>query len=106
MNVAGIHKTHESVKIKNKMQPCNRIYYSKIYWRLNMLRAAYRSSSGAPNCIFNLWFIYPCGGWGLQFPPSLDNGRSAHEYINQRLQIRFGAPDDERYAPRKMLSLQ
>jgi len=33
------------------MQPCNRIYYSKIYWRLNMFRAAYRSSSGAQSCI-------------------------------------------------------
>jgi len=22
------------------MQPCNRIYFSKIYWRLNMFRAA------------------------------------------------------------------
>jgi len=21
------------------MQPCNRIYYSKVYWRLNMFRA-------------------------------------------------------------------
>jgi hypothetical protein len=30
------------------MQPCNRIYYSKIYWRLNMFQAAYNSSSGAP----------------------------------------------------------
>ena len=26
-----------------------------------MFRAAYRSTSGAPNCICNLWFIYPCG---------------------------------------------
>jgi len=43
------------------MQPCNRIYYSKIYCRLNMFRAAYRSSSGAPNCICSIWFIYPCG---------------------------------------------
>ena len=43
------------------MQPCNRIYYSKIYWRLNMFQAAYSSSSGAPNCICSLWFIYPCG---------------------------------------------
>ena len=40
------------------MQPCNRIYYSKIYWRLNMFRAAHRSSSGGPNCIRSLWFIY------------------------------------------------
>jgi hypothetical protein len=26
-----------------------------------MFRAAYRSSSGALNCICSLWFIYPCG---------------------------------------------
>jgi len=38
------------------MQPCNRIYYSKIYWRLNMFRAAHCSSSEAPNCICSLWF--------------------------------------------------
>jgi len=25
-----------SVEITNKMQPCNRIYYSTIHWRLNM----------------------------------------------------------------------
>jgi len=31
------------------MQTYNRIY--KVYWRLNTFRAAYRSSSGAPNCI-------------------------------------------------------
>jgi hypothetical protein len=43
------------------MQPCNRIYYSKIYWRFNMFQATYRSSSGAPNCICSLWFTYPCG---------------------------------------------
>jgi hypothetical protein len=45
------------------MQPCNRIYYFKIYWRLNMFWAAYRSSSGDPNYICSLWFIYPCGDW-------------------------------------------
>jgi hypothetical protein len=44
-------------------------------------------------------------GWE-QFLPSLDNGRSPHVYINRRLQIQFGAPDDERYAARNMLSLQ
>jgi hypothetical protein len=42
----------------------------------------------------------------LKFPPSLDNGRSPHGYINQRLQIQFGAPEDERYAARKMSILQ
>ena len=45
----------------NKMQLCNRIYYSKVYWRLNMFQAAHRSSSGAINCICSLWFIYTCG---------------------------------------------
>jgi hypothetical protein len=85
------------------MQPCNRIYFSKICWKLNMFRAAYRSSSGDPNCICSLWFIYTCGDRPLS---SLDNGRSPHVYINQRLQIQFGAPDDERYAARNMLSLQ
>jgi hypothetical protein len=44
----------------NKMQPCNRIYYSTVHWRLNMFRAAYRSSSGALNCICSLWFTYAC----------------------------------------------
>ena len=50
-----------SVEIANKMQPCNRIYYSSVYWKLTMFRAAYRSSSGAPNCICSLWFTYTCG---------------------------------------------
>jgi hypothetical protein len=49
------------VETTNKMQLCNGIYFSKIYWRLNMFRATYRSSSGALNCICSLWFIYPCG---------------------------------------------
>jgi len=43
------------------MQPCNRIYYSNIHWRLNTFRAAHRSSSGALNCICSLWFTYACG---------------------------------------------
>jgi hypothetical protein len=33
---------------------------------------------------------------GSEIPLSLDNGRSPHGYINQRLQIPFRAPDDER----------
>jgi len=37
---------------------------------------------------------------------SPDSGRSPHVYINQKLQIQFRAPDDERYAPRNILSLQ
>jgi hypothetical protein len=30
-----------------------------------MFQTAYRSSSGAPNCICSLWFIYPCGDRSL-----------------------------------------
>jgi hypothetical protein len=87
----------------NKMQLCNRTYYSKVYWRQNMFRTAHRSSSGALNCICSLWFIYP---WGDRPLSRLGNGRSPHGYINQRLQIQFRAPDDERCAARNMLSLQ
>ena len=132
------------------MQLCNRIYYSKVFWGLNMFRAAHRSSSGALNCICSLWFIYPCGDrslprlsfiinyskvfWGLNmfraphrsssgalncicnlwfiYPCgdrplprlSLGNDRSPHGYINQRRQIQFRAPDDERCAAWNMLS--
>ena len=42
----------------------------------------------------------------LQFPLSLDYGRSPYGHINQRLQIKFYAPDNERCAARNMLSLQ
>jgi hypothetical protein len=65
-----------------------------------MFGAAYRSSSEAPNCIFSLWFIYPCGDVVVQA------GSHRHGYLNQRLQIQFGTPDDERYAAQNMLSLQ
>ena len=39
----------------NKMQLCNRIYYSKVYWRLNMFRAARRSRHVEPS--INFWII-------------------------------------------------
>ena len=48
------------------MQPYNRIYYSKIYWRHNMFRVTYLSSAGAPNCICSLWFIYREGKYSLE----------------------------------------
>jgi hypothetical protein len=53
------------------------------------------SSSEALNCTCSLWFIYPCSYQPL---PSLDNGRSPREYINQMLQIQFRSPDDEQCA--------
>jgi hypothetical protein len=98
----------------NQMQLCNRIYYSKVYWRLKMFRAAHRSSSGALNCICSLWFICPYGdrpsprlsGKWIHFPLSLGNSRLPYGHINQRLQIQFRAPDDERCAARNILTLQ
>jgi hypothetical protein len=47
MALLGAHHILHLVEITNKMQPCIRIYYSTIHWRLNMFQAAYRSSSGA-----------------------------------------------------------
>ena len=70
-----------------------------------MFRVAHRSSSRALNSICSFWFIYPCGDRPLS-RLGLDNGRSPHGYINQRLQIQFRAPDDEWCAARNMLSLQ
>ena len=86
---------HDSVEITNKMQPCNRIYYSTFHGRLNMFRAAYCSSSGALT-------VFATSGlhkhvvtgssqvWvGTEFPLRLDYGRSPHAYVNQRLQIQL-----------------
>jgi len=35
------------VRLRRNYQPSNRIYYLTVHWRLNMFRAACRSSSGA-----------------------------------------------------------
>jgi hypothetical protein len=75
-----------------------------------MFRAALRSSSGAPQTVYAASGLYThvvtgrCQG--SVFPLSLDNGRSPHGSINERLQTQFRAPDDERCAARNMLSLQ
>jgi len=60
-----------------------------------------KQSARSPYCCYctNLIFTDP-------FPLSLDNGRSPHVYINQRQQIQFRAPTDERCAARNMFSLQ
>jgi hypothetical protein len=84
-----------SVEITNKMQTCNRIYYSTVHWRLKIFWAAHRSSSGALN-------VFAASGlhtnvvtgrsqvWvGTEFPLRLDYGRSPHAYINQRLEIQL-----------------
>ena len=76
-------------------QPCNRIYYSTVHWRLNMFRAAYRSSSGALT-VFAASGIYTyvvtgrSQVWvGTEFPLRLDYGRSPRAYVNQRLKIQL-----------------
>jgi hypothetical protein len=90
----NIFDTHGSVhrrllsKNTNKMQLCNRIYYSKVFYSFSTFRAAYRSSSEALNRICSLWFICLYG-----------------DQLLPRLQIQFRAPDDERCAARNMLSL-
>jgi hypothetical protein len=71
------------------MQPCNRIYYSKIYWRLNMFWAAYRLSPEAPNCICSVWFIYPCG----DRPWSRLGGNSFHQPGQQLVTTWVYKPD-------------
>jgi hypothetical protein len=76
------------------MQPCNRIYYFIVHWRLNMFRAAHRSSSGAPN-VFAASGLHTHVVTGRsqvwvgtgQFWFRLDYGRSPHAYVNRRLQI-------------------
>jgi hypothetical protein len=69
------------------MQHCNRIYYSTVHWRLNMFRAAYRSSSGALTLFaasgLHTHMVTGCSQvW-------LDYGRSPYAYVNQRLQIQL-----------------
>jgi len=53
------------------MQPCNRIYYSKI-----LLKAQHVSSGISLIIRSSTLYLQP-----------LDNGRSPHGYINQRLQV-------------------
>jgi hypothetical protein len=101
------------------MQPCNRIYYSTVHWRLNVFRAAYRSSSEALTVFANsslhthvvtgrsqVWvgtavptqtWLRPTQTWlrpsqvwvRTEFPLWNDYCRSPHAYVNQRLQIQL-----------------
>ena len=76
-------------EITNKMQPCIRTYYSTVHSRLNMFRAAYHSSSGALT-VFEASGLHTHVVTGeMQFPLTLDYGRSPHAYVNQRLQIQL-----------------
>jgi len=46
-----------------------------------MFRAANRSTSGAPNCICSLWYIYPCGDRPLS--------RLMHTKMHESMNIKF-----------------
>ena len=100
-----------SVEITNKMQLCNRIYYSTVHGRLNMFRAAYRSSSGAltvfvasglPTHVVtsrsHVWVgTVPTQTWLRPVTTRVCKPEAANT---------VRAPDDERYAARNMLSLR
>jgi hypothetical protein len=123
------HVLWRSVEIPTRCSFVTEFIVPKFIEGSNMCRAAHRSSSGALNCICGHWFTCPYGDrplprlsgkfyykaascwyfyWiiydaRIHFPLSLGNGRSPHGYINQRLQVQFRAPDDERCAARNML---
>ena len=50
-----------SVEIPTRFSFVIEFIIPKFIAGLNIFGAAHRSSSGALNCICNLWFIYPCG---------------------------------------------
>jgi len=83
------------------MQLCNRIYYSKVFWRLNMFRAAHRSSSGALNCICNLWFICP---YGDRLLPRLSGKWISHSGCKYSLELLMmsGVPLETCWAFKKL----
>jgi hypothetical protein len=97
-------------EITNKMQPCNRIYYSTVLWRLNKFWAAHRSSSGALT-VFAASGLHkhvvngrsevgvgtPTQTWLRPVTTCLCKPEAANA---------VRAPDDERCAARNMLSLQ
>jgi hypothetical protein len=106
-----LHLSNGSVEITNKMQPCNRIYYSTVHWRLNIFRAAYRSSSGV---------LTVFAASGLHRHVMTGRSQVKSEPVPTQTWLRpvttcvckpeaantVRAPDDERYAARNMLSLQ
>ena len=66
------------------MQTCNRIYYSKVFLK------ARHVSSGTPIIIrSSKLYLQPLIYMSMWWPAVviLDNGRSPHAYVNQRLQI-------------------
>jgi len=97
---------------RNKMQPCNRIYYSTVHWRLNMFRAAYRSSSGAltvfaASGLHTLVVTGHSKVWvGTAVPTQTWLQPVTTRVCKPEAANTVRAPDDERYGARNMLSLQ
>ena len=90
------------------MQLCNRIYYSKVFLKAQHVWSGtpfiIRSSKLylQPLVYVPIWRpVVAKAEWAL-----LGNDRSPYGHINQRLQIQFRIPDDERCTARNMLSLQ
>ena len=77
------------LEITNKMQPCIRICYSTVHWRLNMFRAAYRTSWKALTVLAASGLHTHAVTGRSQVWLGLDYGRSPHAYVNQRLQIQL-----------------
>jgi hypothetical protein len=104
-----------SVEITNQMQPCNRTYYSKVYWKLNMFRAAYRSSSRALK-LYLQPLVYIHMRWPAVVKVEWEMAAISHSALTtaghhmgiytRGCIIQFRAPNDERYAARNILSFQ
>ena len=98
---------YDSVEITKKTQPCNRIYYSTVHWRLNKFRAAYRSSSGALT-VFAASGLHThvVTGRSQVWVPTQIWLRPVTPYVcKPEAANTVRAPDDERYAARNMFSL-
>jgi hypothetical protein len=91
VNKPPVQGYYNSGEITNKMQPCNRIYYSTVHWRLNMFRAAHRSSSGVLTVFAasGLHTHVVTGRSQAWVALKLHYGRSPHTFVNQRLQIQL-----------------
>ena len=90
-----------------------KFYCSVVQALLNVFRASQCPSSGACQTAvaasgfhMNVEVDVFSAVVQIHFPLRLDNGRSPHAYVNQRLQIQLRTPVDERCAARNMLSLQ
>jgi len=91
----------------NKMQLCNRIYYFKVYWRLNMFRATHRSSSEALNLYLQpliyipmWWPVVPTQPW--QWPVTTWVYKPEATNTSLELLMKSGVPLETCWAFRKL----